>query len=114
MIEASWSYVAAAYRSLSLEFVQAIPERARRVAVGLHQGVRVLALCRVGGLQTVTQIASAHRGVEGAEIYKEVFPCCGERGEGETTKANDMLLTFPCYQLIITTQRHRPTTSQTL
>ena len=81
--KASWAYVEAGYRSSSLAFAQAIPEEARHDAVGLCQGLKMLALCRVGGLRTAIQIANACQGKNGAAKYKEVCPCCGEKGEME-------------------------------
>ena len=82
--QASRPYVAANYWRTSLAFAQAIPEGKRCDAVGLYQGLKMLALCRVGGLRTAIQIANASQGADDAEMYKKTYPCCGKSGEGET------------------------------
>ena len=44
----------------------------------------MLALCRVGGLQTAIQLAIVRQEADDVGIHKEICPCCGEKGEEET------------------------------
>ena len=57
--KASWAYVEAGYRSSSLAFVQAIPERGTERCSGIKPRIEDASIVPGGGLRTAIQIANA-------------------------------------------------------
>ena len=81
---ASAEYLKGGYESLSSMAV--FPPLGRREQVRLGSGLRLLSLCRIGGLWTAPSLARAFKEQQPElEIYEELCPCCGAAviGRGE-------------------------------
>ena len=80
--QASWTYLDSGYIETTWAALKRIPVRDRSEQVRLGQGLRMISMCRIGGLWTTRK--RAKRGLI-ARKYLKLCPCCGDkRGEGET------------------------------
>jgi len=79
---ASAAYLRNGFASTSISSMVAIPPLGRREQVKLGSGLRLLSLCRIGGLWTAPSLARAYKELE---EYKELCPCCAAYvvGRGE-------------------------------
>ena len=71
--KASTEYLRNGYAFTSMSSMVAIPPLGRREQVKLGSGLRLLSLCRIGGLWTAPTIARAYKELED---FKEICPCC--------------------------------------
>jgi hypothetical protein len=71
--KASAEYLRNGYAFTSMSSMVAIPPLGRREQVKLGSGLRLLSLCRIGGLWTAPSIARAYKELED---FKELCPCC--------------------------------------
>ena len=80
--KASAEYLSNGFASTSLSSMVAIPPLGRREQVKLGSGLRLLSLCRIGGLWTAPRLARAYKVLED---FKDLCPCCAglvfSRGE---------------------------------
>ena len=67
-------YLSSGYASISS--MVAIPPLGRREQVKLGPGLRMVSLCRIGGLWTAASLARAHKDREGMELFEDMCPCC--------------------------------------
>ena len=82
--KASESYLTACYGSTSWAGIQAIPAEDMVQAIGIYQGMKMISLCRVGGLWTGGMIAKAFR-TKVDPMYRMTCPCCNENVVGGET-----------------------------
>jgi len=80
--KASAEYLRNGFAYTSLSSMVAIPPLGRREQVKLGSGLRLLSLCRIGGLWTAPSLARAYKELED---FKDLCPCCAAyvMGRGE-------------------------------